>query len=234
MTKALARRFKFDVSVDGTTWVRLHNVNDFAPTENDTTQSTDDYDNGGFNGYEKTMTGWQVVAKFTRDTTANIPSDAGQSLLEATRFQFGDACRAYIRWYDRNGATTGNWSGRAIIKWNQSKTAVADIEEATVTFMGDGVLSAISNPNTASAAPVVTLATPSGVAAGGQVSIYGTGFTGTVPTTGVKFAAVNATSWVVVSDSLIVAVMPAGSAGSAPITVTNAIGVSNALAYTRA
>jgi hypothetical protein len=234
MSKALARRFKVDVSVDGTTWVRLHNLNDFAPAENDTTQSTDDYDNGGFAGFEKTLTAWSAVAKFSRDTTAGVPSDAGQLLLEATRYQFGDAARAFIRWYDRNGATTGNWSGRAIVKWNQSKTGIADIEEVTATFQGDGILSAITNPNTVSSAPVVTSATPSGVAAGGQVSIYGTGFTGAVATTGVKFAAVNATSWVVVSDSLIVAIVPTGTAGSAPITVTNAVGVSNALAYARA
>ncbi len=236
MSKALARRFKVDVSVDGTTWVRLHNLNDFAPAENDTTQSTDDYDNGGFAGFEKTLIAWSVVAKFSRDTTAGVPSDAGQLLLEATRYQLGDAARAYIRWYDRNGATTGNWSGRAIIKWNQSKTGIADIEEVTATFQGDGILNAIANPNTVSSAPVVTSATssPAAQVAGGQVSIYGVGFTGTVATTGVKFAAVSATSWVVVSDSLIVAIMPTGTAGSAPITVTNAIGISNAFAYTRA
>jgi hypothetical protein len=68
---------------------------------------------------------------------------------------------------------------------------------------------------------------------GGQVQITGNGFTGTVVTSGVKFNAINATSWIVVSDSLIIAVMPTGTAGSAPIIVTNTAGASNALPYTR-
>lgn len=81
------------------------------------------------------------------------------------------------------------------------------------------------------AIPTVTAATPSGAAAGAQVTITGSRFTGT---TGVKFAAAAATSFTVVNDSTIVAVVPAGSAGSAPIVVTNGVGPSTALAYTRA
>lgn len=83
-------------------------------------------------------------------------------------------------------------------------------------------------------APVLTAATPSNAAAGAQVKIEGSGFTGTTGAAGVKIAAVNATSYVVVSDGTIVAVVPAGSAGSAPITVTSPSGASNALPYTRA
>jgi hypothetical protein len=49
----------------------------------------------------------------------------------------------------------------------------------------------------------------------------------------VKFGATNATSWLVVSDSLIVAVMPAGTAGAANITVTNSAGTSPAFTYVR-
>ncbi len=230
MSLAYARRFKQDVSTDGTTWVKLGGRNDFAPTEAPTVQAADDYDSNGFNGFEKTMTGWQVVSKFQMPTTAGVPSDPGQSLLEATRFQFGDACRAYTRWYDRNGGTDA-WSGRALIEWNQSKTAIPDIAEITVTFKGDGVLTRITNPYASPAAPVVTSATPAGAAAGSQVSIYGGGFLGA---TSVKFGAVAVVSPLIVSDSLIVAIMPAGTAGPAAVTVTNAAGTSNALAYTRA
>ncbi|QWT24940.1 IPT/TIG domain-containing protein [Subtercola sp. PAMC28395] len=234
MSKALARRFKVDVSVDGVSWTALRNINDFAPKENATNQSTDDYDNGGFAGFEKTLTGWQLVVKFSRDTTGNIPSDPGQLILENTRFQFGDAARAYVRWYDRNGATIGNWSGRALVDWNQSKTGIADIEEVTATLQGDGILTTITNPGVAAAVPNVITAAPPAVAVGGQVTLAGTGFTGTLATTGVKFGGVNATTWTVLSDSLIVAVMPAGSAGSAPILVTNAVGPdATPLPYTR-
>lgn len=80
------------------------------------------------------------------------------------------------------------------------------------------------------AAPTVVAATPAAAAAGQLVTITGTKFTGA---SAVKFGAVSATVYTVLSDGTIVAVMPAGTAGSAPVTVTNGTGVSNSLAYTR-
>jgi hypothetical protein len=158
--------------------------------------------------------------------------DPGQELVRQARFAFGDQARVYVRWYDRNGAPEA-YSGRGIVDWQQSKTGIADLEEVTMTFTGDGVLASIANPYTPTTAPVIASATPQNVSVGNQVTITGNGFTGTVASTGVKFGATAATSWTVISDSLIVAVMPAGTAGAANITVTNATGVSNSLSYTR-
>jgi len=231
MSTALARRFKFQVSADNSTWLNVAGITDLNPNENSTIVAADDYDTSGFEAKEKTMTGWKVVVKANRKTNAGV-FDPGQELIRTTRFQFGDSARLYVRWYDRTGVAEA-YSGRALVDWQQSKTGIADLEEVTITGTGDGVLAAITTPYTATVVPVIATATPSGVAVGGQVQITGNGFTGTIATTGVKFGATNATSWVVVSDSLIVAVMPAGTAGSAPIIVTNAAGASNSLAYTR-
>lgn len=110
-------------------------------------------------------------------------------------------------------------------------TADGNIATATAQLPVVGTPSFAAAPG---AVPVITSALPSGAAAGAIVTIRGVGFTGTVPTTGVKFAAVNATSWSVTDDGTIVAVVPAGTAGSAPITVTNATGASVAFPYTRA
>lgn len=110
-------------------------------------------------------------------------------------------------------------------------TADGNIAQSTVQLPVIGTPVFAAAPG---AVPVIVSATPSGAAAGAIVTIRGVGFTGTVPTTGVKFAAVNATSWSVTDDGTIVAVVPAGSAGSAPITVTNATGASTAFPYTRA
>jgi hypothetical protein len=227
----LARRFKIQVSSDNVTWLNVAGITDFSPNENPTIVAADDYDSNGFANWEKTMTGAKTVLKANRKTNAGV-FDPGQELVRTTRFQFGDQARMYIRWYDRNGVAEA-YSGRGIVDWQQSKTGVADLEEVTMTFTIDGVLAAITTPYTAAVVPVVSAATPSGVAVGGQVSITGNSFTGTVVTSGVKFGGVNATSWVVVSDSLIVAIMPTGTAGSAPIIVTNAAGASAAFAYTR-
>jgi hypothetical protein len=232
MSVALARRFRVDVSSDNATWIKLGAINDFAPTENPTTQPADTYDTNGFNAFEKTMTGWKLVAKFFMPTTASVPSDPGQAILQATRFQFGTAARAYVRWYDRNGGTEA-YSGLALVDWNQSKTSVPDIAEVTATLTGDGVLTQISNPYASTAVPVITSVTPSGQTVTNLITITGGGFIGTVPTSGVTVGGVNSTGWTVVSDNTIIAKIPTGSAGSAPIIVTNAIGASASFAYTR-
>lgn len=232
MSVALARRFRQDVSVDGTTWIKLGAINDFAPSENPTTQAADTYDTNGFNAFEKTMTGWKTVSKFYMPTTASVPSDPGQTLLQATRFQFGTAARIYTRWYDRNGGTEA-FSGLALVDWNQSKTSVPDIAEVTATLTGDGILTQISNPYASTAVPTIISVTPTAQTVTNLITITGAGFLGTVVTTGVTVGGVNSTGWTVLSDNTIVAKIPTGSAGSAPIIVTNASGASAGFPYTR-
>lgn len=236
---ALARRYRVDVSLDGaTSWTQIKGIDDlnlgFTPTKTDSTS----YDQAGWTSYEIPTQGWSHVIKVLRRATGGT-WDPGLELVRACIGQFGTAARIYLRWYDTSGISTGtpgiveSGSGYAIVEMSRSKTGTGDLEEWQLTFTGDGQPAAIANPYAASIAPVVLSATPSGVGAAGIVEIQGTGFIGTVVTTGVKFGATSATSWIVISDSLIVAVMPTGSAGSAAVTVTNATGVSNSLPYTR-
>jgi hypothetical protein len=42
MTTALARRYRADVSKDGTNWVQIMGMNDFNPTLDRTTQDSSD------------------------------------------------------------------------------------------------------------------------------------------------------------------------------------------------
>lgn len=83
------------------------------------------------------------------------------------------------------------------------------------------------------AASVPTIATvlPSGAAVAELVTITGDFFTGT---TGVTIGGTAATDYELVSATKIVASLPAGAAGSAPVIVTNAAGASAGKAYTRA
>lgn len=64
----------------------------------------------------------------------------------------------------------------------------------------------------------------------GNVIITGTGFSGA---TGVKFGATAASSFTINSDTQITAVMPAGTAGTANITVLNAAGSSTPHTFAR-
>lgn len=233
MPTALARRFKVDVSTieAPTTWVNFKGINDFNPPVTPTLQSADDYDTNGWASFEKTMQAWAATVKALRKTNAGV-FDPGQELVRGRQLGFADAGRCNIRWYDRNGAPEA-FQGVALIGWVPSKTGVADLDEVTVTFTGDGILTPIANPFAAPAVPVVLAATPSAVAQGGIVNITGTGFAGVTGAASVKFGATNATSYIVVSDNTIVAVMPAGSAGAANITVVNGAGTSVAFSYTR-
>lgn len=77
----------------------------------------------------------------------------------------------------------------------------------------------------------ITAATPAASqAVAGNVIITGTGFSGA---SAVKFGTAAASSFVINSPTQITAVMPAGTAGSAPIKVTTTAGESTAFPYAR-
>jgi hypothetical protein len=78
--------------------------------------------------------------------------------------------------------------------------------------------------------PIISTVLPSGAAAGELVTITGSGFTGA---TSVTVGGTEVADFTVINDGYIVASLPAGAAGSAPVIVTNAQGAA-AKAYTRA
>jgi len=233
MPNALARKYGVQVSTDNTNWVNLKGITDFNAPENPTIQGADTYDTNGYNAFEKTMSGWGPTVKFLRPMTGST-YDAGQELVRACRFQFGTAARIYVRWFDKNGSTDA-YSGLALVSWTPSKTGVADVEEVTVSFQGDGIITQISNPYQATLLPVITGFTPAtGASVGTAIDIFGANFTGVVATTGVKFAGTNATTFFLVNDQQITAVVPAGSAGLITVLVTTSVGASTATNnYTR-
>jgi len=100
--------------------------------------------------------------------------------------------------------------------------------EASVTL---GVVGRPVEVPAGSGVPLLAGATPtSGPIAGANlVQISGSRFTGT---TAVVFGTVAATTFVVISDSLIIAQAPAQAAGSKPVKVTNVSGVSLTSPYT--
>lgn len=235
MPTSLSRKFRVDVTSDLTLaggWVQLNGVNDFKPDVAPNMVDTSAYDTNGWNSMEITANQWSAtVGVFRRQDLVGV-YDPGQELVRACIAQFGTAARVGLRWYDKNGSPEA-YQGVAIVKWERGQTGVNDVETVTVTLTGDGALATITNPGVAAAAPVVVSATPSAAAVSTILSIKGSGFTGTVGASHVTIGGTNATSYVVQSDSLITAVMPAGSAGSAAVVVTNTVGASNSLAYTR-
>lgn len=231
MTTLLARGYRVQVSADNATWLTVTGLNDFNPSITPSLQSADDYESDGWASSEVTMQAWKVTVKANRKAEGGV-EDPAFALLRARVGEFGDAARIYVRYFRKDGVAEAR-SGRAIVEMTPSKTGVADLNEWTVVFTGDGALAKIANPYAAASAPVIAGVTPTGAAVGAQVTITGQGFVGVTGPTGVKFGATNATTYVVLGDSTIVAVMPAGTAGAANVVVTNPSGASTAFAYTR-
>lgn len=93
---------------------------------------------------------------------------------------------------------------------------------ALMTLIAGGLLATLAPPASATIPTVSSVSPSKGSLAGGEnVLIKGTGFTGT---TGVKFGTVAATSHAIISDTQIVATVPAGTAGDVLVEVTNATG----------
>ena len=234
MATALARKFRVDVSTDLTLaggWLQLNGIHTLKPSISPKMIDTSAYDTNGWDSNEVISNGWDLSVGFWRRTTAGV-YDPGQELLRARVGQFGDNARAGVRWYDKNGGPE-SFQGVVLVKWDRAQDGVTDADSAVTALTGDGVLGMPANPGVAPAAPVITSATPTAQSVGKTVTINGSGFTGTIATSGVKFNAVNASDWQIVSDNVIVAVMPTGSAGVGNIIVTNAVGASIAFAYTR-
>lgn len=228
MTTELARRFRVDVSTDDVNYVQIKGVNDYNPQVANTEADASAYDTDGWGSTEITLKNWSASVKTFVRTEAGV-LDPGIKLCRDTQLAFGDAARLWVRTYDRNTGKEAR-KGRAIVTYNRSKSGVTDLDEVQIDFKGDGPLTDIADVAVTVPKPVVLSATPSGAAQGDQVTITGANFVGV---TQVKFGATNATSYTVVSANTIVAVVPAGTAGSAAVTVVNATGTSDAFPYTR-
>lgn len=236
MSTTLARKFRVDVTLDLTLasgWLQLNGISDLDPEITPNLEDSSAYDTSGWSTMEPTMQAWTLAATFFRRQTSGT-YDPGQELVRNIQGLFGTAARCGVRWYDKNGGPEA-YSGVAVIGWKRTNTAVKNLEAAVVTFTGTDIplnLN-ITNPYNIATAPVVTGATPSGAAAASAILISGQYFTGTTGASHVTIGGVNATSYSVQNDGAITAVVPAGSAGSAPIVVTNATGASNSFPYTR-
>ncbi|WP_320069602.1 phage tail tube protein [Micromonospora sp. RTGN7] len=231
----LARRLRVDIDTAAyptSLYQQLMGIQELKPVDELRTESDEAYEDDGAGRESVTGYNWRLEIKLLHSTNA-----AGTSLdpLHAflrTKFlaaksnvrlgEFG------VRWYDRNGIGEAH-EGRAYVKqWSPDGGGGGAQDTVSIVIQGQGPLASdVANP-AANLTPVVTGLAPTGggTAGGTLVNVYGGRFAGTSGATGVKFGATNATNYTVVSDSHIVAVAPAGSAGTVQVIVTNTGGAS--------
>ena len=209
-------------------WLTVFGMSQFTPNMTYTDQDATDFDSDGWASSVQTQRGWNISGGVQRKRYS-AAEDPGQAFLRTAAF---NALNVHIRWFDRyHGSETGE--GYASVKWEPQGGGATDLETANFTLTGQGKLGTISGGNPYNVVPTITSALPSGAGTGATVTIVGTQFWGLSGAAAVKFGATNATSYIVISETEVRAVMPAGSAGSANITVTNPVGTSTAFTYTR-
>jgi hypothetical protein len=229
-----------DLGVPGSpVWQPIRRPSAIKPTMKPITSSGATYDDFGAPNDQRISESWDLSFSVlvNRLASTGLYPDEIEKLKSYTEPDaLGALAVAHVRWYDKPAAGIANpaeaYEGYAFVTIERANVGNADAGVFNVTMTGQGKRIKIANPfaGWGAAAPTVTAATPAGAAVGALVTITGTNFT---TATSVKFLAVSATVFTIVGGSSIVAVMPAGVAGSAPVTVINPTGTSNALPYTR-
>lgn len=227
-------------TVGSPTWVCPAGLTNFQ-LQMATPNMVSDTDQAGKGAESSTKTGytWSVSATYKRATIVGSPVsyDPGQEFLRAAGFATGAANNIQIRVseFDPNdaaGVSTPRveaYLGMAAVGYVPAGGDMLAENTVAVTLTGQGALAAITHPYPATAAiPVITSATPlaQSASAGGIITIFGSGFTGTIATSGVKFGTVNSGGWVVVNDGEIIAQVPIHAAATLAVIVTNATGAS--------
>jgi IPT/TIG domain len=233
----LARRLRVDIDTatfPASNYQELIGKRELNPIIEGRTEDDEGYSDEGWMREASTGGNWRVEVKISHSTTADgVTINPVQAFLR-TKFiaqvtsgvngaEFG------VRFYDKNGRASGyEFEGRCFVKsWTRDSNAAANLEVVTIVLQGQGPITPITNP-VASLVPVVTGLSPAGggTAGGNLVNIYGQKFTGVTGAAGVKFGANNATNYMFVNDSHIVATAPAGVAGTVQVSVTTPAGTS--------
>ena len=238
----LGKSFEYGLDINlGTTaspsWQPVRRISGWAPTYPATSVDITSYDDRGSTSNE--VTARSFSASFTvqgnRSLTTGLYLPELEVLLAAQKAT-GNSAVVEVRWYHKpdEGAPNPSDAGAAYctVEATRQNTGNAEAEWYSVTLTGRGKFTPIANPFGGWDVTTPTLASALPTAAGGgdMVTITGTGLLGA---TVVKFGAVNAGEFVVVNGSTIIASLPAGAAGSAPVVVTTPGGTSAALPYTR-
>lgn len=216
------------VSTDGISFTSVSGVQQAAFTDTATTADNSDLNSGYYGGGDVPVAG-RVNGTATllrrHDQTAYDP---GQEIIrQAAETQQ----LIYVRWWDTSFAGAEAKQAPTFVQWAAQPTSRTALETVNVTFNVQGGPSDIVNPGdtATSGEPVITSIAPTGQSVGDQLAIHGNGFTGA---TDVDFGLTAATDFLVVSDNLVVVVVPSGASGAVDVTVTNATGESDAMSYT--
>lgn len=219
-------------------WVPVMGLQESKPRPGEsTTQDDSDMDGDGFKSQTVTALTWGYDGKVLRKVRDGVATeyDPGQEIIRKAAGQIGVAAVIPFRYYELEpgGPRVEAYEGKGVPTWAPDGGNMESLDSVPFTITGRGRRNVIAHPEGTTRKAAIATVLPSGAAAGATVAIEGSGFTGITGVTGVKFGATNATSYNVLSDGTILAVVPAGSAGATLVTVGTGAQLSDPVAYTR-
>lgn len=241
-TSTLNRKWilEVDTTPDSTaTYIGVGYIMDFQPSADEANWVDDsDFGGQGFLSQSKTAASWSATCTLARKVTDADPTlyDAGQEYLRTHAIGVtGPSNSVNVRFYEydtsdpdgNNSPRIEAYSGKCGIGWAEQGGDTKALDSVVATLTGQGKLLLIDHPFPATTIPVIDTLSPTtgGTAGGGLTQIVGRGFTGA---TAVKYGTVAATNYDVINDNLIVATIPAHTAGSVQVFVTNVTGTNTA------
>lgn len=237
----LGRSYEKGIDVQsGSDWLIFRRISDLNVTPTPITQSAQTYDDFGAPNDDKTSESWTGAFSVVVNRLPN-----GYYLPEAERLKalsepdaIGNQAVGTFRWYDKPYQGTPHpedaYEGEATVAITRNNVAAdGSTETWGITLTGKGKRRKIANPfqgwNVADD-PAIAAVTPAGAGTDDLITIQGNNFLGA---TAVTVGGDPLTGFTVVSAGTIVGVLPADTAGSAPVIVTTPNGVSPAFPYTR-
>jgi hypothetical protein len=242
----LGKSFEYGIDVNlGTTgspsWQPVRRISGFQPTPTPTTQDAQTYDDLGAQNQD--VTGWSWNLAFNVQVNRSISTGAYLPEIEAFLARTkptakGSAAVVEVRWYHKPESGEPNpddaGQGFATVAFSRQNTGPnGEIEVLSITLTGKGPYTEITNPFAGweVADPAISSISPSGAGTGDQVVITGTNLLGA---TALTFDSIAADSYVVLSATTVVAVLPSDGAGAINVVLTTPEGASPAFSYTRA
>ena len=194
----------------------------------------ENYGNKGRNSESKIGDNWVITfaAEAVRDATGAI-AQAWLVALLATAAASGAANKIDAQHFDAKDENLPAIEGSFSVAVAKLATGFADNGGYTFTLTSNGIVRDIVSPIAGTGVPVLESALPTGAAATENVYVRGYKVDAI---TGATIGGVEATSIEQIpgEPNIVVLELPTGTAGSAPIVLTNAVGASDALPYTRA
>lgn len=228
----LARRMRVDIDIatyPSVNYQQLLGIEELKPVRDLRTDSDESYDDEGAMREAVTGSNGRLELKVLHRTASDgVTVNPVHAFLKSKFDTAADvstlAGEFGVMYYDRAGLEPAR-EGRAYVKaWSPDGGGPGARDTITLTIQFQGPTTEVANPNADLTPVVLSLAPATGAAAGGNlVTIHGTHLLGA---TGVKWGATNATNFVIVDDTTIVATAPAGSAGTSQVTVITPAGTS--------